>query len=90
MVDDADELCARVGRRIGELRERAGITQRQAAEQAGIEVANYQRIENGSQNLTLRTMAAIAAVFELPVTALFEEPTDTVKKRSRGRPKKAV
>jgi transcriptional regulator with XRE-family HTH domain len=88
-VEDPDEVRRRVGQRINELREDAGMTQRAVAEDVGIDVASYQRIESGGQNLTLRTMTLIAGAFGLPTIALLELPTRVPAKRVRGRPKKA-
>lgn len=87
--EDPDELLARVGRRIGELRERAGVTQRHVAEVLETNVSNYQRIENGEQNLTLRTLAVIARALGVKTQDLLAPSEGTAaKKRPRGRPRK--
>jgi transcriptional regulator with XRE-family HTH domain len=85
-VENADEVIARVGRRIGELRESAGLTQAKAAEELRMTVSNYQRIEHGLQNLSIRTMVRVAQVVGVPVAKLFEAATS--RRGSRGRPKK--
>lgn len=77
---------ARVGRRIGELREAAGLTQAEAAEELGMTVSNYQRIEHGLQNLSIKTMVSVARVLGVPVSKLFEGGTS--RRRGPGRPKK--
>ncbi len=51
----------RVSRRIGEVRRAKGLTQDEVAERLGTATRALQRIEAG-QNLTLYTLARIAAV----------------------------
>jgi transcriptional regulator with XRE-family HTH domain len=88
-VDSKDpdaHLLDSVGRRIEELREQAGITQAEAAERAAMTLTNYQRIEAGMQNLTLRTLGKLARVLGCSVAAFFEVPASP---RARpGRPKR--
>mgnify|MGYP001547678568 CR=1 FL=1 len=76
---------ARVGRRIGELREATGLTQAEAAEALKMTISNYQRIEHGLQNLSIKTMVRVAAVVGVPVARLFE--ATTTRRSGRGRPK---
>ena len=45
------------------MRRGRGLTQAEAAHRLGVAVKNWQRIEQG-QNLTLRTLARVAAVLE--------------------------
>jgi transcriptional regulator with XRE-family HTH domain len=87
-VEDAEEVMTRVGQRIAELREAAGLTQAETAERVEMTVSNYQRVEHGLQNLTIRTMVTIAQVLEVTVAQFFE-PTRS-RKRPPGRPRKAV
>ena len=84
--EDPDEVRVRVARRIVELREKAGLTQRDVAEAVGFDTSSYARMESGSENLTLRTLTLIAATFELPTLALLEQPTVAPPERKRGRP----
>lgn len=72
-MDEADELIARVGRRIRELRVGAGLSQRAVASALRTKVSNYQRIESGRQNVTLRTLVTIAR-------ALGHQPEDLICK----------
>jgi len=89
--EDPDKVLARVGRRIGELREKAGVTQRHVAEVLETNVSNYQRIENGEQNLTLKTMVVIARAIGVKTVDLLKPPVEAIAKpRPRGRPKKTV
>lgn len=52
----ADRLQTRVGARIAAVRESAGVTQEDLASRLGITARNVQRVEAGSQNLTLQTI----------------------------------
>jgi transcriptional regulator with XRE-family HTH domain len=54
------EVIERVGRRIGEVRAAAGITQEALATALGIATKNLQRLEGGRQNLTLASIARVA------------------------------
>ncbi len=87
MEPEDERLLDAVGRRIGELREKAGITQAEAAERFGTTVSNWQRIEHGLQNLTLVTMAKIAHVLGVEMGAILKRPL--TKRAGRGRPPKA-
>ena len=86
MEPDDEALLDAVGRRIGELRQRVGLTQAEVAERFGTTISNYQRIEHGLQNLTLITMAKIARVLSVEVGSLLERPRS--KRRGPGRPPK--
>lgn len=76
---------ARVGRRLAELREAAGLTQARAAESLKMNLSNYQRIEHGLQNLSIRTLVRLAGVVGVPVAKLFE--ATSTRRGGRGRPK---
>lgn len=72
-----------VGRRIADLRESRGITQAEAAELLETSVSNYQRIEHGHQNLTLRSMVRIASAFETTVAGLLAPHGERPSRRGR-------
>ncbi len=55
-----DRLLHGVGRRVGEVRRKAGLTQEQLGARIGTTMKNVQRIEGGRQNLTLATLARLA------------------------------
>ena len=82
---DEDRLIAQVGRRVTELREKRGLTQAACAEELELAVQNLQRIEHGRQNLTLRTLAALANFFGVHPRELLRAPRKQT--RPRGRPK---
>jgi transcriptional regulator with XRE-family HTH domain len=84
-VEDAEQVIENVGLRIGELRAMAGLTQAEVAERIEMTLTNFQRIEHGLQNLTLKTMVKIANAIGVPVAVFFKRPK---KKRAKpGRPR---
>lgn len=83
--ENPENLIDRVGLRITELRSQADLTQAQVAERLGMTLTNYQRIENGAQNATLRMMVRVANAIGVKTADLLAEPV--MKKRGRGRPK---
>lgn len=76
-----------VGRRMAALRLEAGLTQAEVAKGIDTAVNNYQRIEHGLQNATIRTLVKIANILGVPTAALFEADGGTQVSR-RGRPTK--
>jgi transcriptional regulator with XRE-family HTH domain len=69
-------ISSRVGRRLREARESAGLTQQQVAERAGIDPANLSRIENGRLGLALATADALAEAVGWTLARLVADPTD--------------
>jgi transcriptional regulator with XRE-family HTH domain len=63
--EDPDQIILEVGRRVAELRRGAGMSQSEFALKLGITPQSVQSIERGIQNLTLRTMAKLAAALEV-------------------------
>ena len=82
---DIDDTVRNVGRRVAELRAKAGLTQEQQAERLGFTLKYLQRIEGGGENLTVRSLVKIASVFGVSVTELFHKPR--TKQAGPGRPK---
>lgn len=62
----------RLGGKLRVLRERAGFTQEEAAEEIGLHVKHLQRLESGRANVTLVTLIACALAYAVPLQALFE------------------
>lgn len=83
---DIDDTVRNVGRRVAELRARAGLTQERLAERLGLSVKYIQRVEGGGENLTVRSLARIAGLLGVAVTELFRKPR--TKKAGPGRPKR--
>ena len=80
---DPDRLIRAVGRRIAELRVATGWTQDELAEQASFSSKYLQRIEAGSENLTLRSMVELANVLQVRLAELLVPPASTAVKRGR-------
>ena len=52
-------------------RGRKGLTQEKAAELAGLNARHYQKLEEGSVNVTLRTLERLSQAFAVDVTRFF-------------------
>jgi DNA-binding XRE family transcriptional regulator len=70
--DNLDALFKAVGARIRDLRNQAGLNQPEFAKAAGVSAQYAWRIEDGRQNLSLRTMSRIAIALGVPMSALLE------------------
>ena len=81
-----EELVEAVGRRVAELRSQRGWTQEEAAEHLRISLRHMKRIERGL-NMTLHSLARIAAVFGVTPAAVVTPPRAWPKRRP-GRPRK--
>ncbi len=79
-----EQLIGEVGRRVAELRAAQGLTQAALAERIGIGAKHLQRIELGELNLTLVSLARIAAALEVEPFELLVAPTP--RRTRRGRP----
>jgi transcriptional regulator with XRE-family HTH domain len=75
--------------RLRELRRARSWTQADAAERLGVLLRDYQAIEGGHRNVTVRTLVALANAFETDVHELFVSP-ERVEKRRAGRPTKPL
>jgi transcriptional regulator with XRE-family HTH domain len=64
------DVQLRLGRRVSELRRRAGYTQERLAERCGFTVKYISAIERGKVNVPLRTLAALAEVLSSSVSEL--------------------
>jgi transcriptional regulator with XRE-family HTH domain len=82
--DETAATLRKLGRRIAELRRERGFTQEAAAEKLGMLAANYARIEQGRQNLTIDTLLRITRMLggDVTIADLFAPPT-TTERRSR-------
>src|SRR5262245_36066412 len=60
--EDADHLLRRVGLRIQKRRQELGQTQQQLANELEMDQSSLAKIEQGKQNLTVRTLAKLANV----------------------------
>jgi transcriptional regulator with XRE-family HTH domain len=74
-----------LGRRVAELRRRAGATQSALAERADVTVRYLQGLEAGDFNPTLTTLLALAFGLGVRAAELLRPPRST-KPAKRGRP----
>jgi len=66
-------ICARVGRRIQELRAVKGWSQRMLADHAQIEYAHLARLELGQREAGLVILEKIAVALEVPTAELLKD-----------------
>lgn len=70
------ELLAIFGKNLRAFRLRLGMSQSKAAELAGVTQQYLSTIEGGQQNITLKTMAALAKVVDSNVSVLLSQPRE--------------
>jgi DNA-binding XRE family transcriptional regulator len=70
----------RVAHRIADIRRAKGVTQDAIAEKLRCATRNYQRIEYGEQNLSLRTLVRIANLLGVTIADLVTPPPALKKK----------
>jgi DNA-binding XRE family transcriptional regulator len=85
---DGKRVLYAVGRRVAELRTGLHLTQDQLASSAGVSVKYVQRIEAGTENLTVLSLVRLANLLKVEVGALFDPPTTGPS--PRGRPRRTV
>jgi transcriptional regulator with XRE-family HTH domain len=73
MVGGAKRATAQARLATSAKRERArlGWTQEQVAEEAGLNIRHYQKVEEGTVNVTLRTVELLAEAFGIDVADMF-------------------
>jgi transcriptional regulator with XRE-family HTH domain len=71
-----ENLAKTVGYAISVQRKNAGLTQRQLADQLGIEPETVSRMEHGKYPPNLARLEQIASVLSCPVTRFFGYPTE--------------
>jgi len=72
-TDDLEKrIQRRVGARVRELRQAAGITAVVLAGQAGLSQGQLSKIENGKATLSVKTLARLCRIFDRPVGYLFQ------------------
>ena len=68
------EFIRAVGQRVNVMRERSGLTRRQMTERANLKPAYGYLIEEGGQNLTLKTLITIAQTLGCTPRDLMPDP----------------
>jgi len=82
---DPDRLILLVGRRVAELRRARGLTQEAFAESASVSVKYVQSVEQGRQNLSLRSLSRLANLLRVAPAELFRTPRSAPAKPGRPR-----
>lgn len=79
---EADPLAARIGARIRELRQEAGLTLEKLAYESDIDSKGFlSDIEKGRARPTVKTLAAIAARLDVQLLDLVTFPADDERQR---------
>lgn len=66
-----DDVIARFGERLRDLRKRAGLSQEELAHEAGLDRTYVSGIERGVRNPSLRNIARLAGALGIHVRELF-------------------
>jgi transcriptional regulator with XRE-family HTH domain len=74
--------------RLRALRERAGLTQAQLAERAGMHLHGITKLEQGDREPAWATVMALADALGVTCEAFTSRRDRAVKKKPRGRPRK--
>jgi transcriptional regulator with XRE-family HTH domain len=69
-----DDLAARLGANIKQLREARGFTQQQMAKLAGLPRATWGHLESGAGNPTLTVLNRVASAFQVTIEELIAVP----------------
>ena len=80
---DPERALRDVGRRLGELRAAAALTQEELATKAGVGWKYQQQIELGYENLTLRTLVKYANLLGVTLADLMQAPASRMAKPGR-------
>lgn len=80
-----ERLQTQVGARVAELREARAWTQAQLAGRLDVSMRHVQSIELGHQNLTLKSLIALARSLGVEVASLFEEAQPRLVRPGRPR-----
>lgn len=70
MAQKHSKASVEIGERIVRFRQRAGVSARNLAFCADMDLTNYQRIERGEGNPTISTLVQIAVALEVDVSEL--------------------
>lgn len=67
-----DDILLKLGRRVRELRKKAGLTQERLSELAGLHQTYVGGIERGERNVSVETIAKLATALGMPLFELFD------------------
>jgi len=89
MADIPKPIYLRVGRRIAELRRKAGRTQEELAEELDLGWRYISKVERGLENLGLDTLEKFATALRVNIKELFEDARGEALQVKQGRPRKS-
>lgn len=72
----ADELADRIGSRIRELRNEAGLSQEKLADRCGVHRTYIGAIERGEKNITAKTAEKVGSALDVSIEELFSNLPD--------------
>jgi transcriptional regulator with XRE-family HTH domain len=75
----SDDLAARLGANLRQLREARGVTQQQMAKLAGLPRATWTHLESGTGNPTLAVLHRVATAFQVTLEELIAAPRAAVQ-----------
>jgi transcriptional regulator with XRE-family HTH domain len=84
---DPERVLGLIGRRVAELRAHRELTQEQLAERAEVSARYIQRVEAGTENLTVRTLIKMSNALRVPLGDLLVTPA--MPRARPGRPQRA-
>lgn len=73
VVQSRDELLVAIGARVRDLRNAAGLTQKQVADAAGLTQAYIYLVEGGAQNITVTVLSRLAISLGTSIGSFFPE-----------------
>ena len=79
----AENLSARLGANVRQLRETRGMTQQQMAKLAGVPRATWGHLETGTANPTLAVLDKVATALQVPLEELTSAPRSVGRLYSR-------
>jgi transcriptional regulator with XRE-family HTH domain len=85
MIRSGEELAEDVGATVKRLRRALDMTQRELSLRVGVSVKYVQRVEAGGENLTLASLAKIAAGLGVDASALLRESSPSADRADNAR-----
>ncbi|MBS2032494.1 MAG: helix-turn-helix transcriptional regulator [Deltaproteobacteria bacterium] len=79
-----DDLPARLGHNIKQLRDARGLTQQQMAKASGLPRATWTNLESGAANPTLGVLHKVALALQVSIEELISPPRGAVRFHPRG------
>jgi transcriptional regulator with XRE-family HTH domain len=73
-AQDSDDIVKQVAQRLQDARVRAGLSQTELAERAGVKQTYIYELEYGNTNLTIKTLEKMAKALNVDIRDLFPGP----------------